>query len=74
MCIITIVSNTEVVLGSYKYPIWAHILGWLEVAIILSPLFRYGIASMMSGGIFRVRKIIISVIEFHSFILKDDRF
>lgn len=59
MCTITIVSNTEVVLGTYRYPLWAHMLGWLEVAIILSPLFRYGIASMISGGIFRVNSDIL---------------
>ena len=27
--IITIASNTEVMLGVYRYPKWAHVIGWL---------------------------------------------
>lgn len=51
---IAIFSNTEVVLGKYKYPYWAHIIGWLIVSIILSPLFKFAFEAMYNGGVFKV--------------------
>ncbi|CAF0771883.1 unnamed protein product [Brachionus calyciflorus] len=36
--IVSIVANAEVVLNNYKYPEWAHTVGYIIVAIILSPI------------------------------------
>ena len=36
--ILALVANSEVKLNDYRYPEWAHIIGWVIVAIILSPL------------------------------------
>lgn len=47
-------SNSEVVLGSYRYPLWAHIIGWSIVAIILSPLLKHALMGMINAGIVKV--------------------
>ena len=54
MFLITAGLNTEVVLGSYKYPWWAHLIGRFIVAIITTPLIEFSLRSMVKGGIFRV--------------------
>lgn len=54
VCFITIVSNSEVVLGDYKYPLFAHIIGWSLVAIILSPLLKHAIMATINSGVMKV--------------------
>ena len=36
--IVAIVSNSEVTLGDYRYPFYAHIIGWTIVGICMLPI------------------------------------
>jgi hypothetical protein len=53
IAIITIASNGEVVLGTYRYPTWAHIIGWIIVLIIMSPIIKYFVSALYHSGILR---------------------
>ena len=41
MLIFSIISDSEVKLNDYKYPIGAHVFGWILVVIVLSPIPIY---------------------------------
>ena len=36
--IFSIIANNEVTLNEYKYPNWAHIIGWVIAAVMLIPI------------------------------------
>ena len=41
MLIFAIISNSEVKLNDYSYPIGAHVFGWLLVVLVLAPIPVY---------------------------------
>lgn len=51
---ITFVCNTEVKLGDYIYPRWAHNFGYFVVCTCLCPLFICGAKQMHDAGIFEI--------------------
>lgn len=52
IAIITISSNSEVVLGDYRYPFWAHWIGWSIIAINLSPIVKFACTEIYKSRIF----------------------
>jgi hypothetical protein len=68
--IITVASNTEVQLGSYRYPWWAHLIGWFIVAVIVAPLFKFAISAMIDGGVFKVRVLSVFLLISNEILIK----
>jgi hypothetical protein len=54
-------------LGTYRYPWWAHLIGWLIVTFVVSPIVKYAFSSMSEYGLFRVN--LFSIIRFLAFII-----
>lgn len=54
--ILSIVVNQEVTLNDYRYPQWAHVIGFVIVGIILSPLFFFSQIGISQFGFKNVLK------------------
>jgi hypothetical protein len=53
--VIALIANPEVTLNDYKYPIGAHIIGYVIVVIILSPLPIFAFLAIKNLGFKQVR-------------------
>ncbi|CAF0878898.1 unnamed protein product [Brachionus calyciflorus] len=51
--IITLSSNTEVTLGSYRYPYWAHLIGWAIIVINIGPLVKYAVCEIYQSQVLK---------------------
>ncbi len=48
--LISIIANTEVTLNKYRYPKWAHAIGWSTVSILLLPVFTVFLVSLFKSA------------------------
>lgn len=53
IAVISISSNSEVVLGGYRYPFWAHWIGWAIVAINLSPFVKHAFGEIFKSNVLK---------------------
>jgi len=51
------IANAEVTLNDYHYPHWAHVVGWVIVCIILSPLFIFFEINLSKYNFVRVSSV-----------------